>query len=504
MSRRRPFGSLSTALIAASLLAGGATASAASPGVSQAAATPSGTPDPSVRLITSQKTVEVTRFPGQPIYVDPGVYLAAAGGTFQVNVWRADYDHPVQAAQIVQSGGTTSVRPLPDGMVTSLNGLDHFFHVIIWNSHGQKVASQSIPFCPAGTDQRINDLGPANPTFPRNCFNGPFTLGSVFGIDRGWAIAALGYTGLTFDGKNGTYHLRLSISDAYRQFFGISQADGSTDVTLHVTKETNTCLPECPPHPGATGHPAGAPNASASRGLTAAPTYIEPPHYSLLPDLVALPGYSADVSTSNGRDYLDFAATIWDRGPGPLEVEGFRNPGEATMQAWQYFYDSAGNVTGKVRVGSFRYDARIGHQHWHFQQFARYSLLDANQQRVVLSQKEAFCLAPTDAIDMTVPGALWNPSSTGLATACGGPSAIWVREVLPTGWGDTYVQSLPGQSFDITNLPNGTYFVSVQANPDHVLYESDYTNNTQLRQIQLSGTAGHRQVQVSPWHGISA
>ena len=505
---RRLFGSLTTALIAASLLAGGAPASAASSGVPHAAVTPGGTPEPSVRLITSEKTVEVTRFPGQPIYVDPGVYLAAVGGTFQVNAWRADYDHPVQAAQIVQSGGTTSVRPLPDGMVTSLNGLDHFFHVIVWDSHGQKVASQSIPFCPAGTDQRINDLGPANPTFPRNCFNGPFTLGSVFGIDRGWAIAALGYTGITFDGKNGRYHLRLSISDAYRQFFGISEADGSTDVTLNVTKQTNTCLPECPPHPGATGKSAGAPNASASRGLTAAPAYTTPtgPCWApcLLPDLIALPAWSADIATTDGHDYLEFAATVWDKGPGSLDVEGFRTKDEPNMQAWQYFYDAEGNVSGKASVGKFHYDSDPGHEHWHFQQFARYSLLDANQQRVVLSQKDGFCLAPTDAIDMTVPGALWNPASTGLATACGGPSAIWVREVLPTGWGDTYVQSLPGQSFDITNLPNGTYFVSVQANPDHALYESDYTNDTQLRQIRLSGTAGHRRVQVSPWHGISA
>jgi hypothetical protein len=74
--------------------------------------------------------------------------------------------------------------------------------------------------------------------------------------------------------------------------------------------------------------------------------------------------------------------------------------------------------------------------------------------------------------------------------------------VLPTGWGDTYFQGLPGQSFDITDLPNGTYFISVQANPDGLLIEGSTTNNTELRKIKLRGTPGHRRVIVPLWHGI--
>ena len=33
------------------------------------------------------------------------------------------------------------------------------------------------------------------------------------------------------------------------------------------------------------------------------------------------------------------------------------------------------------------------------------------------------------------------------------------------GWGDTYYQYLPGQSFNITGVPNGTYYVRIVANP---------------------------------------
>lgn len=123
---------------------------------------------------------------------------------------------------------------------------------------------------------------------------------------------------------------------------------------------------------------------------------------------------------------------------------------------------------------------------------------------MVISEKEAFCLAPTDGVDMTVPGAQWNPGQTGLGTACGDKSAIWVREVLHTGWGDTYYQGLPGQSLDVTDLPNGVYYVAVEANPDGVLYESDYSNNVELRRIRLGGTPGARTLVVKPWHGIDA
>ena len=68
------------------------------------------------------------------------------------------------------------------------------------------------------------------------------------------------------------------------------------------------------------------------------------------------------------------------------------------------------------------------------------------------------------------------------------PAPSGLARSLPTGWGDTYFQTLPGQSLDITNVPNGTYYISVKANPAGRLFESDYTNNRQLRQIELGGT----------------
>jgi hypothetical protein len=184
-----------------------------------------------------------------------------------------------------------------------------------------------------------------------------------------------------------------------------------------------------------------------------------------------------------------------------MDIEGFRRPGTGIMDAYQYFFKD-GRPIGRAKVGILEYDPQPGHEHWHFQQFVRYSLLNSTQSLVVRSQKDGFCLAPTDAIDLVQHGAIWNPGQIGLAGACGDQTAVWTRESLPSGWGDTYEQTLPGQSFDITGLPNGTYYVSVQANPLGAIHEVRTNNDTSLRKVILGGTPGKRTVRVPAWNGI--
>lgn len=61
---------------------------------------------------------------------------------------------------------------------------------------------------------------------------------------------------------------------------------------------------------------------------------------------------------------------------------------------------------------------------------------------------------------------------------------------LQTGWGDTYYQSVGGQSFNITNLPNGQYKVRVTVNPTGELYETMTDNNVTERACLPEGTTG--------------
>ncbi len=115
----------------------------------------------------------------------------------------------------------------------------------------------------------------------------------------------------------------------------------------------------------------------------------------------------------------------------------------------------------------------------------------------------SWCVAPTDAIDLNVPGALWRPQSTSLASACGDIDAQWLRQVLPVGWGDTYVQTVAGQAIDITELPNGRYHIKVTVNPEGTLHERRTSNNVSYRLVILGGTPGNRTVQVPAHQGVN-
>lgn len=174
------------------------------------------------------------------------------------------------------------------------------------------------------------------------------------------------------------------------------------------------------------------------------------------------------------------------------------------MAAYQYFFDTDGEQVAyqSVEDSGFYWHAE-NHDHWHFQDFARYRLLAVDKTTVVRdSGKVSFCLANTDAIDYTVDGADWRPENTDLATSCGSRGSLSVREVLSAGSGDTYAQYRAGQAFGgIENLPNGTYYVLVEANPFEALVESDETNNDALRRIRLAGREGDRRV-IVPQIGV--
>ncbi len=459
---------------------------------------------PSLRLVAGSEKVTLKRDEGRRAYLDLSTYVAAVGGAFEIWAARPDYDHPVQVWQVVRENGAIKKYPFTPSAGQDWLGLARFFRVTITDDSGAVVVDRYRRFCPgSGELARLSVDGPAIPTYPQFCGSNPFTLGAVWGIDEGWASNAFGYYGGgTFKGPDGHYTATVSITPEYQNLFGVSASDASVAISIRLkTRKHGFCVPYCPGEGDGGGHDRGS--AADARARMAAVPIMTDPDPSVMPDLVALPawGITIDHQRRLHRDYLNFGATVWDRGPSPMVVEGFRRQGEPIMDAWEFFY-SNGVAVGRIQAGDLMYDTRPGHQHWHFEQFARYSLLAEDQTQIVRSEKTGFCLAPTDAIDMTAPGAEWNPYSIGLGTACGGRASLWTREVLPAGWGDTYFQGLPGQSFDITHLPNGAYYIAVQANPDGLLTEVTTANNIELRQVILGGVRGHRSVEVPPWHGI--
>jgi hypothetical protein len=458
---------------------------------------------PTIKLVVAQKYIKVPQF-GKFVFLDPGVYVAAFGSKLEFDVQRASYAKGLKMTEIfhTRSGGTI-MRKLPSWMIAGWNGLARFVRMTVRDSHGKIVATRFLPFCPNGNPQRTNPNSPPGSPFPQQCSSDPFELGMVLGLQRGWAADPLGGFGGPFFGsgmnlklKLGNYNVTANIVYAWRKVLGVSKGDDSAFVRFRVVKATNGC-PFCASRQ--------AKHVKALPGLPAVPTMKSPPKAEL-PDLRPLPSWGISVFNVKRKNhpvvtYLNFGATVWIGGNARLDVEGFRHNGSPTMRAYQYFWHD-GRIVGRARAGTMGFDNKNGHNHWHFQQFAQYRLLKSNKSLVVRSQKVGFCIAPTDPVDLLLPHATWVPSFTGLSGACGSPNALWVQEMLPLGWGDTYFQFLAGQAFNITNLPNGTYYIEIIANPEHVLFETNTHNDISLRRVIIGGKPGHRTVRVPAFHGI--
>jgi Lysyl oxidase len=486
------------ALRSAALAVAGVAAAAGLPAGLAPAQAAAAHASPQLKLVVAQKSVNVPRY-GRRVFIDPGVYVTAVGSALQFDVARAGYGQPITALQVISTGHGVTKRPLPRKMLAGWHGLRDFLRITMRNTAGKLVASEVRPFCPdTFNPQRSGPNAPAKSPFPWECAFDPFQLSNVWGIQRGWGDDAIFIARKLAYGR---YTLTVKVTTQWQRYLHMTARGSTATVRIRVVKP-GRCAFSCP-----ASHDLRRP---ARSGVLPAlpsnvPTLASPPASSL-PDLVPLPSWGINVHhmgsrTGPGKDVVTFGATVWVGGQSRLDVEGFRSHGSPVMKAYQYFWKN-GRVIGRARAGTMGFDGKAGHTHWHFEQFAQYRLLKAGKSLVVRSRKVGFCIAPTDGVNLLLKHALLQPRFLGFGGDCGAPSALWVQEELPLGWGDTYEQWLPGQAFDISSVPNGTYYIEVIANPGKVLHEADTANDVSLRKIILGGTPGHRTVKVPAYHGI--
>jgi hypothetical protein len=467
-------------------------------GVSTAAsATPVDTPS-ALRLEAGSASVTLDRWllPGGRVVLprlDLGVRVVAARAPFLMHVSRRSYHDPIVASQVVREAGGETRRPLPAGLVQDFSGLPDFFHVSVADAAGVEVVDRTETFCPNTLAIRVRpDSEPSSP-YPLTCSTNPFTLGGVWAIQTGWGASTVAETSARVDLPDGEYTGRVSVNEPFRSLFGIDDQP----ILVHLTARTIVQTAQQPQGPAgehAAGHHPVHPTTAV--GTFAANPLTMP--RGVLPDLRPLPAWRIEVTSHDGADRLAFAATVWNAGPGPLVVDGARRTEASIMDAHQRFYDASGAEVGSLQTGTMEWDPRTGHEHWHFTDFAAYQLLDEHRLIAVRSHKEAFCLANTDAVNYLVPNANWKPLTSDLQSDCGDASSQSLRQALEVGSGDTYRQSLPGQSFDLTGVPNGTYYIQVVVNPDRNLHETRTWNNVSLREVVLGGAPGARTVTVPP------
>ncbi|NEE10653.1 protein-lysine 6-oxidase, partial [Streptomyces sp. SID7499] len=145
-------------------------------------------PTPKLSLIAASTSVTLDSWKEDPgVYLDLGTYLTSENGAFELKVNRKSYKDPVVATQVFRNGKKTTTKALPAGLVKDFSGLPDFAQIKLTDAAGKTVLSQTEAFCPNNASGRVRPDAPANSKYPQSCPVNPFTLGSVWGVENGWA-----------------------------------------------------------------------------------------------------------------------------------------------------------------------------------------------------------------------------------------------------------------------------------------------------------------------------
>ena len=213
---------------------------------------------PRLTMIPAQHDITVSGYPNQPnstkvqVYVDPGIWLASLGSSFQLNVRRANYRAPLSVSQVIDApGGARVTRPLPASMLDNWNGIEGMIQLTVRYA-GHVVSSNRLTFCPNTYDpERAVPDSPASSPYPQQgcAASDPFPLGEVWGIARGWAVdpAESFFASPISLVVNRTYQVTESITPRYTHWFGVAPAAASATVNMTVTLPPG--FPPPPPSP---------------------------------------------------------------------------------------------------------------------------------------------------------------------------------------------------------------------------------------------------------------
>jgi len=333
----------------------------------------------------------------------------------------------------------------------------------------------SMPFTDAGTtvDACHNlllgcELGPGGsaPDYWYTVYLDTFVLMDVWttcepaGIDT--RIAILDSTRAVIycnDDDPGCVHDKSLIEDAFLeagQYYIVVEGAGDTEGTYTINVDTT--------------------HTDLSAGLILAPDIIVRES-----DL-----YDNDIDTTleAGRTHLRLSNGTANVGEGKLYLYGTGvDNGDGTESVIQRVWRSNGTTYDRT-AGIFLFHAN--HNHIHVEDWCEYSLRevlpnDGVGDVVAKSAKTSFCILDLAVYDAGLP--YFNP--VGEFFSCGSTT-----QGLSVGWVDVYSKSLSGQNIDVTDVPDGTYWLESHADPLNRVLELDETNNiTRIKVTLGSGPA---------------
>ncbi len=189
--------------------------------------------------------------------------------------------------------------------------------------------------------------------------------------------------------------------------------------------------------------------------------------------------YDTTTGIIPGRTHLRVSFGTANIGAGPIIFRGLQPPNpDSSLNAVQRIMRSDGTWWERpAGVLAFHPD----HGHIHLADWAQYRLREflpdgSVGQILAEGAKTSFCVIDFHTYDLGLPGA---PASPVYFTCEPDIQGISV------GWIDIYEKALLGQEIDITDLPNGIYWLEGEYDPENRFLESDKTNNIGRKAITL-------------------
>lgn len=201
----------------------------------------------------------------------------------------------------------------------------------------------------------------------------------------------------------------------------------------------------------------------------------------LLPDIITTVSqlYDNRITVENGRRLLRLSNGTANIGIGKLYLYGSTVNQDGTRDVMQRIYRTDGSSWDRL-AGKFIHHPT--HGHIHFDDWAIYRLRERGPnnevgQIVAEGEKTSFCILDLQVYDNSLPD--FDPD--GEFRNCG--STV---QGLSVGWMDIYSKDLDGQWIDITDVPDGDYWLESTVDPVFHLLESDNTNNTTMVPVVVS------------------
>ena len=207
----------------------------------------------------------------------------------------------------------------------------------------------------------------------------------------------------------------------------------------------------------------------------------------VLPDLMPKPQLNVTTGKVDGKWHIFFSTIIVNRGKGDFVLRATREAG-GTWRGEQGIPYSEGGAK-LVPVDSPIAWGGDGHDHWHFVRVATVRLVPLDEhgrpkdENGRIDSKIGFCFYDhTHELDRGPEEPVYS------AHSCGDENDTFIGVGLSSGWNDTYRQSLPGQSIDVSGLPDGKYRLWTEIDDQGWFREATRNNNRTWIDLDLRMT----------------